>query len=129
MRQPVRWAVAIAVAGILTGLAIWNLNLLNGIDGVLAYDPLLALILAGSFWVSGLAVLIGANPPAVAVSLAAVDILAGLAIAASPWPATVSDWWLLSTRWGSTCSGRFPSPSWVRTDSRRSTCRIWVLPA
>ena len=57
---------------------------MNGIDGMLAYDPLLALILAGSFWVSGLAVLIGANPPSVAVSLAALDALAGLAIAGAP---------------------------------------------
>lgn len=79
MTRAWRLAATLLLTGLLAAMANWSQSAVSGHEGML-YDPRLALIVACSFWVSGLCVLVGANPPSVAVSLAALHILAGLAI-------------------------------------------------
>lgn len=53
-------------------------------SGGMAYDPRFALTVSVAFWVTGLVVLGWADPPRLAISLAGLNILAGLAILMAP---------------------------------------------
>jgi len=77
--------VAVATGGMgLLLIAVWAEWVFPQGSGALVYHPQLALVISLAFWTTGLVVLGRANPPRLAVSLATLNVFAGLAVLMAP---------------------------------------------